>query len=238
MSFSNGTLHGFAMFGTLVLTTGLFGGTLYFTKTAEAAHVPPLREMMTIEASLARKSVKKTQPQKELKAPEPPAKPEGVSRDENKAPVEPKKDEPKKPPPKDDKPVDLSKFKHPTDEDAQPGAANTQPGQFDGSEKGFAPINAGDPYWRNLAADIHQAWEIPSISKVNGDAVGCIHLEADGKIVEVKLDRPSGDDTLDDSVQRAMKSTQKARNNNPQPVPTTQLGVIKGWVCLRFNPNS
>src|SRR4051794_16359413 len=110
MSFSNSTLHGFAFVGTLVLGGALFGGTLYLTESAEAAHLPPLREMMTIEASLARKTVKKTQPQKELKAPEPVAKPEGVSHDETKAPVV-KKDEPKKPPPpKDEKLPDLSKF--------------------------------------------------------------------------------------------------------------------------------
>lgn len=64
MSFSNGTLHGFAFVGTLVLGGALFGGTLYLTEAAEAAHIPPLKEMVTIEAQLARKSVKKVQPQK------------------------------------------------------------------------------------------------------------------------------------------------------------------------------
>jgi outer membrane biosynthesis protein TonB len=235
MSFSNPTLHGFAFLGTVVLGGGLLGSVVLLAQTAEAAHEPPLREMITIEASLARKSVKKTQPQKELKAPEPPAKPEGVSRDENKAPVEPKKDEPKKP--RDDKPVDLSKFKHASDDDVQPGAMNTEPGQFDGSEKGFAPINAGNPYWQQLVADFHQVWEIPTISKVSGAAVGCFHIEPDGKIAAVKFDTPSGDATLDDSVQRAMKATQKTRNDKPQPVPTEQLGVIRKWVCFRFNPN-
>lgn len=86
-------------------------------------------------------------------------------------------------------------------------------------------------------ADFHQVWEIPSIVKVNGAAVGCFHIEADGKIPAIKFDTPSGDETLDDSVQRAMKATQKARNDKPQPVPTEQLGVIRKWVCFRFNPN-
>jgi outer membrane biosynthesis protein TonB len=239
MSPSNSQLHGFALAGTIVLTIVLFGGTLYLTEAAEVDPVPPLKEMMTIEASLAKKAEKKVQPQKELKAPEPPPKPEGVSRDENKKPEEKKPEEKKPPPkPKDDKPIDLSKFKHPTDDEPQPGAKpTTDIGTFDGSEKGFAPLNAGNPYWQNLVADFHQVWEIPQISKVNGAAVGCIHIEGDGKIVAVKFDTPSGDETLDDSVQRAMKATQKARNEKPQPVPTEQLGVIKKWVCFRFNPN-
>lgn len=237
MSFNNSQLHGFAFVGTIVLAGSLLGATLYLTEAAGATHEPQLKEMVTIEASLARKSEKKKQPQKELKAPAPPDKPEGVSHDENKKPLD-KPPEDKKHPKPDDKPIDISKFKHPTDDDPQPGAKpTTDIGQFDGSEKGFAPINAGNPYWQNLVADFHQVWEIPTISKVNGAAVGCFHIEPDGKIAAIKFDAPSGDDTLDDSVQRAMKATQKTRNDKPLPVPTEQLGVIKKWVCFRFNPN-
>jgi len=237
MSLNNGQLHGVALFGTLILGGTLFGTTLYLTTAAEAAHVPQLKEMVTIEAQLARKSEKKKQPQKELKAPEPVAKPEGVSHDENKKPIEKKPEEPKKQP-KPDQPVDLSKFKHASDDDPQPGAKPTQDiGQFDGSEKGFAPINTGDPYWREFNADFRQVWEIPAISQVKGAPVGCFHIEADGKVAGIKFDAPSGDEILDDSVQRAMKATQKARNEKPQPVPTEQLGVIRKWVCFRFNPN-
>jgi outer membrane biosynthesis protein TonB len=236
MSFNNGQMHGLALVGTVALSGALFGGTLYLTEAAEAAHPPELKEMITIEASLARKSVKKKQPQKELKAPEPEVKPEGVSRDENKKPPKPEDKKPKKP---DDKPVDIHKFHHASDDDPQPGAAPvTDIGQFDGSEKGFAPVNAGNPYWQHLAADNHQAWQIPTISKVNGTPVGCFHIEPDGKIAGVKFDAPSGDPILDDSVLRALKTVQKARNDKPQPVPTEQLGVIKRWVCFRFDPNT
>jgi outer membrane biosynthesis protein TonB len=239
MSFNNSQMHGFALVGTLALSALLFGGTLYMTEAAEAAHQPELKEMITIEASLARKAEKKKQPQKELKAPEPEVKPEGVSHDETKKPPEKKPEDKPKPKPKpDDKPPDITKFKHASDDDLQPGGKPvTAIGQFDGSEKGFAPINAGNPYWQNLVADFHQVWELPQISKVNGAAVGCIHIEGDGKIVAIKFDTPSGDETLDDSVQRAMKATQKARNEKPLPVPTEQLSVIKKWVCFRFTPN-
>jgi outer membrane biosynthesis protein TonB len=237
-SLNNGQLHGFAMAGTTVLTGSLFGVTLYMTQATAATHEPPLKEMITIEASLARKSEKKVQPQKELKAPEPPVKPEGVSREELKKPIEKKPEEHKKPPPKkDDKPVDLSRFRHPTDDDLQTGStATTSPGQFDGSKEGFAQINAGNPYWQHFVADFKQVWELPSISKVNGATKACFHIEPDGKIADTKFEH-SGDDMLDDSVQRAMKATKKTRNEKPQPVPTEQLGVIRSWVCFRFNPN-
>ena len=236
MSFNNSQMHGLALVGTIVLSGALFGGILYLTEAAEAKAEPPLREMITIEASLARKAEKKKQPQKELKAPEPEVKPEGVSHDETRPPPE-KKPEDKKPK-NDEKTPDIHSFKHATDDDVQPGAKPvTDIGQFDGSEKGFAPLNTGDPYWRNFNADMRQSWEIPQISKVTGVAVGCFHIEPSGKIPEFKLDKASGDEILDDSVQRAMKSIQKARNDKPQPVPTGQLGVIRTMVCFRFNPN-
>jgi outer membrane biosynthesis protein TonB len=235
MSFNNGQMHGVALVGTLALAGSVFGTTLYMAGAAEARHVPPLKDMITIEASLARKAVKQRQPQKQRKAPEPEVKPEGVSRDENKKPVEPPKQEPK---PSKDAPPDISKFRRSIDDDAQPGGKPaTEIGQFDGSDKGFAPINAGNPYWQQLVAEFHQVWEIPQISKVKGAAVGCFHIAPDGKIAATKFDAPSGDDTLDDSVQRAMKATQKARNDKPQPVPTEQLGVIRKWVCFRFHPD-
>lgn len=238
MGLNNSQLHGVAFVGTIVLGGTLFVTTLYLSQAiaVTTAAPPPLQEMMTIEASLARKSEKKKQPQKELKAPEL-VKPEGVSRDETKPPIEKKPEEPKRAKPTDE-PIDLSKFRRPTDDDVQPGAEpTTDIGQFDGSKKGFAPINAGDPYWREFNADFRQVWEIPTISKVDGVAVGCFHIRPDGTIADTKFETPSGDEILDDSVQRAMKVIQKARNDKPQPVPTEQLGVIRQWLCFRFKPN-
>jgi outer membrane biosynthesis protein TonB len=240
MSLNNSQMHGAALVATIVVASGLFVVTFYAAQTVEVPREPPLKEMITIEASLARKSVKQKQPVKEAKPPEPPVKPEGVSREENKKPVEPPKKDDKKPPKKPDKDdkLDITKFPHPNDDEPQRGAKpTTETGQFDGSEKGFAPLNAGNPYWQDLVAEFHQVWELPTISKVTGAAVGCFHIEPDGKIVGTRFDTKSGDDTLDDSVQRAMKATQKARNDKPQPVPTEQLGVIRKWVCFRFNPN-
>ncbi len=234
MSASNNQLHVFALTGTICLVGVLFAATLVLGHAAPAApSEPPLKQYVTIEASLAKKSVAKTQPQKEAKAPEPPPKPEGVSHDENKAPVI-KKDEPKKPAKPDEK-LDISKFHHASDEEATPCAV-TDIGQFNGSEKGFAPVNAGHPYWQNLNGDFHKYWEIPTISNVSGAVVACIHLQPDGKIAELKIDQRSGDEILDDSVERAVKSVVKERNDKPQPVPTEELAQIKRMVCFRFKP--
>jgi hypothetical protein len=239
MSASNNQLHGFACVGTFLLVGSLFGTTIYMTQAEAAVHAPPLKEYVTIEAQLARKSEKKQQPQKELKAPEPPPPVEGVSHDEHKVPVEPKKDPPKPPKPKQPRPpVDLShQFQHSTDDD-QPGAKpTTDIGQFNGSEKGFAPINAGHPYWANLNADLRQFWKIPTISKVNGASRACFHIQPDGTIVSFVLDPRSGDPILDDSVERAAKDAQKLRNGKPQPVPAEELAQIKRMVCFQFDPN-
>ena len=255
MSPNNSQLHVFALAGTIVCVGGLFGATLYLARPVTLVHEPPLKELITMEVALARKSVNKTQPQKEQKAPEPTppppvtppppepkapepiAKPEGVSRDETKKPADkPKDDKPAKPPKPDEKPIDISKYKRPSDDTPQTGAPTTDIGAFDGSEKGFAPLNAGDPYWRNFLGDVRENWEIPSISQVKGAPIGCFHIEPDGKVSGLKFDTPSGDETLDDSVQRAMATAQKTRNQRAQPVPTEQLGVIRKWVCFRFTP--
>jgi hypothetical protein len=252
MSLNNNQLHGVAFAGTLVLGGAAIVLLVLLTQTAEIPHEPPLKEMMTIEASLARKSEKKTQPQKEQKAPQPPpppeakepdvkapdpvVKPEGVSRDETKKPADKPKDDKKPTAKPDDKPLDISKYKRQSDDDPQPGGAVTDIGQFDGSKDGFAPINAGDPYWQHIVAEFKQIWELPTIVKVSGATKACFHIEPDGKFVDTKFER-SGDETLDDSVQRAMNAIKRARNERPQPVPTSQLGVIKQWVCFRFDPN-
>jgi len=234
MSLSDSQLHTAALIGTLAIAGALTGPlAIWMGGGHDVDDSGQLKDMVTIEAQLARKSTTKKQPQKELKTPDPVKPPEGISHDETKKVDPPKKDEPKK----TDKTPDISKFHHASDDTPQTGGQpTTDIGQFDGSEKGFAPINAGDPYWRELVADFRQVWEIPQIADVKGTPVGCFHIEPDGKIAGLKFDTPSGDQMLDDSVQRAMKSTQKARNDKPQPVPTSQLIYIKKWVCFRFNP--
>lgn len=240
MSITNNQLHVAAALGTIALLGSMLGTGAYLAlaKDDKPAAVPPLREMITIEASLARKADKPTQPQKPMAPPEPAAKPEGVSHDADKKPVdEPKKEEPKRTAKPDEKPVDISKYRRNPDEELTTGTPTSEGGAFDGSAKGFAAFNSGHPFWRELNGDIHQNWSIPQISNVTGATVACIHMTPDGKIAEIKLEQGSGDEILDDSVQRALKAVQRMRNEHPQAVPVEQLAAIRTWACLRFNPN-
>jgi outer membrane biosynthesis protein TonB len=207
---------------------------LYFTEKAEAQR-PDFANMESIEASIAYKKTPQKQPQKKVKAPEPVEKPEGVSRDEKRPPVEPKKDEAKKPPKKDDTDP-LAKFKHPTDDDTPTGKPTTEPGDFNGNEFGWAPQTKGHPFWQKFAQDIHENFNLPTISDVNGIPVGCFHIAPDGKIVDTKFKEHSQSPDLDRAAQDAIDAVAKLRNQNPTPVPTELLGAITRWICIRFDP--
>src|SRR4249920_2006008 len=116
----DGEIQAVSLFGTLVLTAGLFAPVVFMTEKAEAKKTD-FGEMEAIEASVAYKKTPMKQPQKKVQAPDPVEKPEGVSHDENKKPEAKKPEEPKKTPPKPDNTDPLAKFKHPTDDDTPTG---------------------------------------------------------------------------------------------------------------------
>jgi len=84
---------------------------------------------------------------------------------------------------------------------------------------------------------MHKFWNIPAISNVSGTPTACLHITPEGKIADFKMEVRSGDEILDDSVERAVKETQKLRNDKPQQVPTEELAQIKAMVCFRFKPD-
>lgn len=255
MGLRDGEIHVMSLFGTAVLTGALFVPVVYFTE-AVAAQKSDFGDMEAIEASVAYRKTPIKQPQKPTQNPDV-KKPEGVSHDETKKPVdgcktdadckhagetcEPKTgrcvDKRDKVVVKVDAKDPFKDFKHTTDDDSQSGKPVTQPGDFNGSEFGWASETKGDPYWQRLVTDFRQGWEIPSILDVKGAPVGCFHIAPDGKIADTKFKEKSGDDALDDSVQRALDTLKKLRNDKPEPVPTELLGATNRWVCFRFNPN-
>ena len=226
-----------SLFGTAVLTAAVFAPVLFFTEQAKAQKAD-FGDMEAIEASVAYKKAPVKQPQKKVKEPDPVEKPEGVSHDETKKPPE-KKDEQKKPPKKDDTDP-LAKFHHPTDDDSPTGNVKPDPGDFNGESYGWAAATTGHPFWRKLVADFRQGWEIPTISAADAKVLpaGCFHITPDGKIQDTKFKEKSGNEVLDDSVQRGLEALKKLRNDNPIPVPNELLSVTNRWVCFRFNPNS
>jgi outer membrane biosynthesis protein TonB len=204
------------------------------TRKAEA-HGPVIDDNMeAIEASIAMKSTKTKQPQKKIRAPDPVEKPHGVSHDENKKPVE-KKDEPKKP--KHDEVKDPFAAAGHHDDDEPTGKPTVDPGDFNGDEFGWASETKGHPYFQKFAQDIHENFNVPTISQANGSPVGCFHITADGKIADTKMKEQSGSADLDRAATDAIDAVKKLRNATPIPVPTELLGAINRWICFRFNPN-
>lgn len=234
MGLKNVEMHVFSAFGTAVATVAICV-PLVWLHGGESIAAPPLKDQEVIEATIAYRKTPQKQPQKKT-APPPVEQPEGVSRDENKKPVEPKKED-KKPEPKPDDTNPFGKFTRPTD-DSGP-ATKPEIGDFNGSEKGFAPESKGDPFFGRLRADMN--FQVPEIAKAKSIPVGCIHLQADGRIKAVTFDSPigqKGDDDLQTAAEAALNELKKSRAQSPEPVPTHLLGITSKWLCFKFSVSS
>jgi len=232
-------LHLAASLGTAATTVALIGLAVFvdWAPAALAGEGPNLDEMEAIEASIAyKKAEPPKQPQKQKRAPVP-EEIEGVSRDENKTPVEPKKDDKRKP---DENFEDqYKKFQRKDDEDLEAGKPTDEDvGSFDGSEFGFAEETKGDPYFQKLVLDLREGWEYPEILSDVGVPVACIRLAADGKILDTNFRERSNNAELDDSVERALAALKKKRGQEPVPVPTHLLKWTTKWTCFRLKPSA
>lgn len=230
MALKDSEMQVVSVFGTVVLVAALFAPVLIYANASAAKK--PDDNLVAIEASIAYSKTPQKQPQKKFKAPDE-VKPEGVSHDETKKPDEKKPDE-KKPDKKPDI-SDLSKFKHDTDDDTPVGKPTTDPGKFNGNEQGYAEETKGDPWLGKLRGDMQ--YTPPEIAKGNDAPVGCIHLTADGKIVDSKWVKNTGDD-LQTAAEAAIAQLTKTRNANPDPVPTHLLSLTTKWLCFKFTVQS
>jgi hypothetical protein len=234
MSFKDSQMHVMAMIGACLLSAGLGVPTFILAGSADADPKPVIEDMEAIEASIAVRKTPAKQPQKKVQAPPPEVKPEGVSHQEDKVP-DPKE---KKPDPKD-KPD--PKFKVPDrthfDDETPTGKPTEEVGAFNDNDRGFAEETKGDPFFQHVARDVSESWDFPKILDAKNAAVGCLRITAEGKIAKTKLDPKSGDDALDDSVERALKKVETLRNANPEAVPTHLLKqATTRWTCFKFNP--
>jgi hypothetical protein len=232
MSLKNGEMQVLSVVGAGILTGALFVPMLWFTNAAEAQG-PQIKDMEAIEATIAYKKSPAKQPQKHTQPQPTIEKPEGVSHDENKKPEE-KKEEKKPDKAKVDPNNPFGKFARNNDDEE--GKPTTQPGDFNGSEKGFAPESKGDPFFGRLRADMN--FQFPEIAKASSIPVGCLHIQADGTIAQTTFDPPigqRGDDDLQTAAEAAMKELVKARHANPEPVPTHLLGITNKWLCFKFS---
>jgi hypothetical protein len=233
MSLKDTEMHVFSLLGAGLLSAALLVPVVWFTDAAEAGSAPLADNRQIIEATIAYKKTPKKQPQKVRDVVEE-VKVEGVSRDENKK-IEDKKDDKKK---EDKKPVVDPKdpFKGLRRPDEEAGKPTTEPeGDFNGSEKGFAPESKGDPFFGRLRADMN--FQFPEIAKAASIPVGCIHLQPDGRIKAIKFEA-QGDDDLQTAAEAALKELQKIRNREPEAVPTHLLTITKQWLCFKFSVSS
>lgn len=233
MSMKDAEMHVISLFGAGMLAAALTVPLVVLTGSNKVDG-PPLKEQEVIEATIAYRKTPQKQPQKKT-APAVVEQPEGVSRDENKK-VEPKKDD-KKPVPKPDEPINFGSNTRPS-LDTGP---QTKPeiGDFNGSEKGFAEESKGDPFFGRLRGDMN--FQFPEISKAQSIPVGCIHLQADGRIKAVTFDPPigqKGDDDLQTAAEAALAELKKTRAQNPEPVPTHLLSITSKWLCFKFSVSS
>ena len=217
--------------GASVITAALFVPMMWFTNAAEAEG-PQLKDMQVIEATIAYRKTPTKQPQKQRKQVEE-VKPEGVSHDEKKK-VEEKKKEEKKPEPKPDDKNPFGKFAR---DGEDTGTPTTKPeGDFNGSDKGFAPTSKGDPFLGRLRADMN--FQFPEIAKASSIPVGCIHIQPDGIVKDTTFDPPigqKGDGDLQTAAEAALKELVKTRRANPEPVPSHLLGITTKWLCFKFS---
>jgi len=232
---SDADLHAWASVGLALVIGGLIAGgwaTLPATSGSNGPDVN-LDDMEAIEASIAyKKAAPEKQPQKKMRAPDPEVTPEGVSRDENKLPEPPKPDEQKK---SDETSPDWKKFQRNDNEDLDVGKPVDDPGVFDpNAPPGWADETKGDPYFQQLIAELREGWEYPEMLKAEGVPVGCMRLERNGSVSDTLFKQKSGNDELDDSVERALKVLEKKRKKDPPPVPEHLLKHTTRWICFKF----
>lgn len=228
-------LHVISGVGTVLLTAGVLVPTVLAGGGGTLAAAAP-REMVVIEASLAYRAKPKSQPQKPMRAAVKPTV-EGVAKDPDKpaAPPDPTK-KPDDVAPDKDWSKEFDKYRRTDNPDDQIGKPADLPGAFDGSEEGFDQFTKGDPYFQKLKGEMLAGWDYPAILDDAGAPIGCLHLEPDGKISEIKMHEKSGIAELDDSVERQLTRLQLAREKEPVPVPANLLPKVMEWICFKFDP--
>lgn len=189
-----------------------------------------------IEAALAKKGPEKKerQPQKRRRRKVKPPDVPSADRDEKKQVHKKKPEKKKRPKPKE---IDwLSKL-----EDNRKLAENLPEhgtdlpdlGNVDGSEWGTEADARGDPYVGELKGRVFKAWQLPTLVAKDFLAVGCVRLNAKGKIKYHELLEPSKNPKVDQSVKQALKNATSMEA--PVPAHLRKLLTEQG-ICFKFRP--
>src|SRR5262249_21624658 len=133
----------------------------------------------------------------------------------------------------------FDKFKHTKDDDNAQGKPTTDPGNFNGDDRGFAPTSTGDPWFARLHRDMN--FNPPEIAKGTSVPIGCIHVTPDGKMPEFTFHPPNGqkgDDDIQTAADAALRELKNVRNEKPEAVPTHLLRITTKWLCFKFTVKS
>lgn len=236
-------LRNAGMIVTGILHLGIIGvllaGEQLFGWGASADAEERFASSETIEAALAFKAVdpKTKQPQKQKKKKYRPDDRAPVIKDETAPPrdeVKPPDHKVKVKPDEVDINSILEKNKLQDESLSSTGAEEVpKEGSTDGSEWGTEKDAKGHPYAGELKGRIYGAWQLPSLEQGSGEAVGCVKLDRDGKIVDRHVKQKSGNANLDRSVELALK--QAPDMETPVPDDLIDLMTAKG-ICFRFTP--
>jgi hypothetical protein len=195
-------------------------------------------EAQVIEASLAFKEVKpkSKQPQKRKKKKFRQKPEDGASRVEEIQPKEKKKETMHV----DEDEIDINSVldkNRKQDEDLSDFGSDEEiptEGQADGSEWGTEKDARGDPYVGELKGRIYSVWKVPTLETGKGLAIGCVRLDADGKIVARELKERSKNINLARSVEVALKDAP----DMDRPVPEELKSLLTGTgICFNFPLN-
>lgn len=241
-SIRNRALDGQSMVAGVVLTLltyGALAGVVLYLRRAP----PPLRKdpLTYVDAALVRLGKPRdlsflphVQATPKVKAPPNKIK---VTDNPNLPPPPKKEKEEEKAEPDPQKPLSqrAELFKNlREDEDDRATQAAAGEGSPTGHVAGTAAEASGDPFIREIIAAIGERWAVPSmltpgqLSKLQ--AVACLKIDSDGKLVEFKIKEPSGNDLFDGSL----NSTLGAITELVKPHGRFAGAALRGTLCPVF----
>ncbi len=109
-------------------------------------------------------------------------------------------------------------------------------GDANGSEWGRAAVAAGDPYLAEVVGRIQANWEVPE-TMISAEElltlklVACFKVNAEGDIVDTRIDKPSRSKRFDRTFEDAITKTK----NVTEPRGEFKKTIQEEGICLRFD---
>jgi hypothetical protein len=194
-----------------------------------------LDNMEVIEVQLARKATTESKQPQKKRAPKPTTAPEPMP-SEN-APEEPK-EQPDEPPPEGDPDPNWEEMAQKyMNEDVEEGPATPVTGQVDGHERGWADVDKGHPWLRQVVADFYDLLRVPKLDRSVGQVIACVRFAADATIAETKAEPPGANEDVMRAVKLALNQLAERRADKPVPFDDDVLKerLTRQWTCIRVN---